>query len=377
MRIRNNEIQKLEYILSNIMSSIEVSIDEVCDLVNTSTSEYIKLESEFNELKHTAISAIDKVNDIEVKLYEALDKKGDKFKSDYNEKIDDLKVELAIQKEREQNLINRRNEIENHLNSLRSVLEKSDKLKNNFDLAISVINGNLKHISDRLEDMQSKELLGIKIIETQENERQRIAREMHDGPAQSLTNLIYKTELCIKLLDKDPDRSRLELQSLKNLIRDTINDTRRIIYNLRPMSLDDLGFIPTLKRYIEKIDNESDYTICLEVKSSDYQLSSIINLSLFRIVQEALNNVSKYSNATQVNIIVTYNKDNIELIIEDNGIGFDINEVSKNNSKSKGLGLSIMKERVVLLGGKIDIKSQLHEGTTFVIKVPVAKVKED
>jgi len=93
----------------------------------------------------------------------------------------------------------------------------------------------------QIEDMKQKRLLGIRIIKAQEEERQRVAREIHDGPAQSMSNIVLKAEICERLVDSDPEKAKDELRTLKSVVRDTLRDVRKIIYDLRPMSLDDLG----------------------------------------------------------------------------------------------------------------------------------------
>lgn len=374
--MNNKEIYRLDHIIKNISYSINDSISEISEMIESSKNDYKNLEIEFRKLKYEATKSINKVNRIEERLNHNLYRiKEEEYI--YDKEIDDLRIDLAIEKEKEQNLIQRRNEIENHLKIIRQISSKSEQLKKSIELANQLLSGNIKDLSDTIDNIQANELMGIKILEAQENERQRIAREMHDGPAQSLTNLIHKTELCIKLIDKDTVRTRLELQSVKNVIRNTIDDTRRIIYNLRPMSIDDLGLIPTLERYIEKISEEVIFKTELKVFNDEYNVQPIINLTLFRIVQEALNNIDKYAKAKKVIIKVVYTDKYIELYIIDNGVGFDVKDVKFNISKGQGFGLSMMKERVYLLSGQLKINSVIDEGTTYYVKVPVNFSKEE
>jgi two-component system sensor histidine kinase DegS len=370
--MNKEELCRLDNIIQNISMSISNGIEEIAEMANSSKKDFQELECEFRRLKNDATDSIMKVKAIEERLKNYLEQIKDNTTDNLNSKeIEDLRLQLAIEKNREKYYVSRRNEIENHLKIIRKVASKSEKIEHDFILAKHLLTGNIKDICDKIDNIHSQELLGIKILEAQENERQRIARDMHDGPAQSLTNLIHKSELCIKLIEKDPIRTSLELQSLKNVVRGTIDDTRRIIYNLRPMSIDDLGLIPTLERYIEDIQDDVNYNIRLIHNNDEYEVKPIINLTLFRIVQEAFNNIDKYAQATEVEIQIDYIDDFIELFITDNGIGFDINEIKLNKSKKNGFGLSMMKERVHLLSGCIDIKSEINIGTSCYIKVPV------
>ncbi|WP_310603619.1 sensor histidine kinase [Anaerosporobacter sp.] len=220
----------------------------------------------------------------------------------------------------------------------------------------------------------NEDVNGLKLLETQEIERKRIARELHDSPVQNLTTLIHKTELCTRLVDLDPIRAKLELQTMIGTIKTTINDMRNIIYDLRPMSLEDLGLVITVKRYIKQFIDSTTMKVILNVENERKVKSDIIDLTLFRIIQEACNNAVKHADASVIHIDLIYQEEGIELVIEDNGCGVDNNakrEAKNEADKSlSGFGLSMMKERVGLLSGKIDIRSVINEGTKISVYVP-------
>ncbi len=214
--------------------------------------------------------------------------------------------------------------------------------------------------------------MGINVLETQENERKRIARDLHDSTVQNLTNMMHKTELCTRLIDIDPVRAKLELQTMINTIKSTINDMRNIIFGLRPMSLDDLGLIATIERYIRDLKKNHEIDIALKVQNEEKNILPVINLTLFRVVQEASNNAIKHGKANKIIIDLVYGDDFILLNIYDNGIGFkkDTYMETKANMFS-GYGLSMMKERVLLLSGDFNIESSENNGTKILVKVPL------
>lgn len=229
--------------------------------------------------------------------------------------------------------------------------------------------------SNNLEGGINEEVNGLKLLEIQEIERKRIARELHDTTVQNLTNLVHKTELCTKFVDIDPIRSKLELQTMIGTIKTTINDMRNIIYDLRPMSLEDLGLVITVQRYIKQFIDSSKIKVILNVENERQINSDIIDLTLFRIIQEACNNAMKHAQATVINIELKYNEKNIELIIEDNGCGFN-NKTNKEEQEElsdplSGFGLSMMKERVGLLSGKLEITSVINHGSKIRVCVPI------
>lgn len=214
--------------------------------------------------------------------------------------------------------------------------------------------------------------MGISVLETQENERKRIARDLHDSTVQNLTNMMHKTELCTRLIDIDPIRAKLELQTMISTIKTTINDMRNIIFGLRPMSLDDLGLIATIERYIRDLTKNHDVDIALQINAEEKRILPIINLTLFRIVQEACNNAIKHGKAKKIVIKIEYEEEGILLSINDNGLGFE--ESTYKEAKANifsGYGLSMMKERIIILTGEFDIQSKKNEGTTIRVKVPL------
>lgn len=221
---------------------------------------------------------------------------------------------------------------------------------------------------------------GISILEAQEMERKRIARDLHDSTVQSLTNIVHKTEYCSKMIDKDAVQVKFELVSMMENIRSCIDDMRRIIYDLRPMSIDDLGLVPTIQRFVEqnKVEHEKlKFKIQVTSESAEVDLPSVVTLTIFRIVQEACNNIFKYSQAENVIIAISYQEDKIVVSVQDDGIGFDKSLIGKREKdKSSGFGLSIMQERVQLLSGSFSIESQLGEGTKVSIEIPYRAVEE-
>lgn len=384
------EFDRLDEIIDKTIDSIRNSVDEIKDISDYAKQEYLELEEEFLRLKIEATDLIDRVDELE-RQYKSSKAKLLMVNKNFNqyteeqmrdiyEETDRLRLELAVEKEREMNLIQRRNELELHLKSVRKISEKADKLSNDFDVAYSVLSGDLKMITEKIDDIQNKEIWGLKVIEAQELERKRIARDMHDGPAQSMTNLVIKTELCIKLLDKDIDRTKLELQTLKSHIRSTIDETRRMIYNLRPMSIDDLGLAPTLNRLVEKMSEELGFLVNYNVvDNGEYdqsEIDPIINLTLYRITQEALNNVRKYSEATNVSVELIFDPHTIVLDVTDNGIGFEVGDMKLNLEDNRGFGMSMMKERANLLNSELQIVSEKGKGTTIHIRVPLIEKEE-
>lgn len=213
--------------------------------------------------------------------------------------------------------------------------------------------------------------IGLKLLETQENERQRIARDLHDSTVQNLTSIIHKSELCIKLLDMDIIRARLELMSMNHTIKSIINEMREIIYDLKPMSLSDLGLVVTVKHVAKQIMVNHNIKTIVNSNDEKYDILPVIKLTMFRVIQEACNNTIKHSKANNLEINIDFLECEIKVEIKDNGIGFDSNILVQKNDMTSGLGIPIMKERIYLLGGSLYIDSNAKKGTNITIKVPI------
>ena len=204
------------------------------------------------------------------------------------------------------------------------------------------------------------------MIQAQEAERQRLSRQMHDGPAQALSNFILQTEIAMRLFDIDQAKAREELESLKGSATNTFQKVRDFIFELRPMMLDDLGLAPTLKRYIDAIKDQSGVDIQLMVTGMERRLENYLEVMVFRAVQELLASAIRESHATKVTVDLDISEKSVKVSVDDNGKGFDVETLSERNN----MGIKVIKERVEMLGGFMDISSILNQGTQITFQLP-------
>ena len=204
------------------------------------------------------------------------------------------------------------------------------------------------------------------IVNAQEAERQRLSRQMHDGPAQALSNFILQAEIAMRLLSVDIEQAKDELNSLKASAMRTFQKVRNFIFELRPMMLDDLGLIPTIRRYAETYREQSGIEINLLVSGTERRLEPYLEVMVFRALQELLGNASRHSHATMVKVYVDVGGSLLKVSVDDNGKGFDAEMISQGNS----LGLKLIRDRVEMLGGSFDIDSSVGKGTRVSFSVP-------
>lgn len=223
--------------------------------------------------------------------------------------------------------------------------------------------------------VRTNEFADIDCYYAQELDRKRIASELHDTSIQDLTHIIHQIELSSLYIDVDPVKAKLELADINVQIRKIIQDIRNTIFDLRPMSFDDLGLRDAIHQYIEFL--KKNYTIEVETRFDEIQnYDKQKKLVVYRIIQECLANAAKHSNGDKVVVTIKGKGDDILLSIEDNGIGIQENysEMDKNKDENVHYGLSIVKDRVAYLNGSYNMESDTS-GTKITIVIPHCKNK--
>ena len=241
-----------------------------------------------------------------------------------------------------------------HLERFKSTLERA-RLVSSSGSAIASASGTRGPLA-------SVEML----VNAQETERQRLSRQMHDGPAQALSNFILQTEIAMRLMDVDAGQARDELNSLKASAMGTFQKVRNFIFELRPMMLDDLGLAPTVRRYADAFKEQAGLDINVTITGHERRLEPYLEVMLFRAIQELLGNAARHSQATLVKVIVDLGEDRIRVSVDDNGKGFDPDILQQSNS----LGLKLIRERTEMLGGSFEIDSAVGKGTRILFAVP-------
>ena len=207
------------------------------------------------------------------------------------------------------------------------------------------------------------------LIQAQEAERQRLARQMHDGPAQAMANFILQAEIAQRLFDMDQSKAKEELASVKAAASSTFQKVRDFIFELRPMMLDDLGLAPTLSRYVDAFKEQSGLDVRLTATGMEQRLESYLEVMVFRAIQELMGNAARHSQANQIKVQLDASEVAVRVSVEDNGRGFDIETLEEKG----GMGLKVIRDRVEMLGGTMDIHSVIGQGTHVSFQIPAAK----
>jgi two-component system, NarL family, sensor kinase len=218
-------------------------------------------------------------------------------------------------------------------------------------------------------------LLSAQFLTAQEIERQRIARELHDGIGQVLGGIKFGLETCAALAqNRSPQATAENIRQLADKMRSVLDEVRRISMDLRPSTLDDLGVVPTIgwftrefKGIYKELDVETIVDVCEE------QIATPVKTAIYRIVQETFNNVATHSMAHKLCLSLKWRNGHIELMVRDDGIGFDPRQYAMPDEAARGLGLASMRERAEMTGGRYQLQSRIGEGTTVKVTWPAVR----
>ncbi len=314
------------------------------------------MEEEKKTIQKSLNHNLDRIAEINVYLKSLLDKEDSDFKVFSPRNIESIYSDQIATCNREKNSLEAENKIYySKINELNTTLDKLYIVSSDFH--------------DEIDEIKNVTFNSKTLIVTQEAERQRIARDLHDTSLQNLAAIIHKVELASMYITQDAIRAKLELASVNNSLKDTINEIREIIFDLRPMTFDDLGFKELIDAFIEKETENKSIDIIID----KYNLSlkdEVILMSLFHIFKESFMNSVIHSKCSEIHITIDDEKNN-ELVFEisDNGVGFNIDE--KINENNKHYGLIILQERVKLMQGNIILNSSLGSGTKIHVSIPL------
>lgn len=286
------------------------------------------------------------------------------------EQANDLQVQLSLNRSEEKKYRQKRDRLQRRLQVLLQTIERAESLVNQINVASSYLTSDLKNVDEAIGKDRSSKDYSLRIIEAQEEERKRLSREIHDGPAQMMANVLLRSDLIERTYrEKGPELAFQEITSLKEMVRQALTEVRKVIYDLRPMALDDLGLVPTLKKYIDTIE-EYNKGIKLKFQSNgkEVRLPNKYETAIFRLVQEGISNAIRHGKSTEITVELEWLKDQVKIIATDNGTGFDQGIV-----KNQSFGLAGMRERIELVEGDFFINSSPGNGTVLMFHIPFKK----
>lgn len=373
-----SEISSLEDILEETVKAIELSKEQIFVIYENARTEKEKLIEQLEKYNQEILEVIDLVDNLELKCKQArkeLAYVSKNFKIHSEEKIQEtyeitnnMQINLNVAKERENLIQDLRKELQLRTKNIDFTIERAEQLITQVSVVYDYLTNEISNVTQMVESSKEYQLIGYKTIQVQEEEKKRIAREIHDGPAQSMANVVLRAEITERLINnQDLEMAKRELKDLKKMVKQNLADVRQIIFDLRPMALDDLGLFPTLKKIIPEYKKRENVDVQLKIIGKENRFSSPLEIALFRLIQEGLNNVVRHAKADCAKVYFEITDTYIKVEISDNGKGFK-EEILK---EKEHFGLIGMKERVELFNGEFDLKSITKKGTKINIKIPL------
>src|SRR5690625_3228233 len=366
----------LDMIVEEMKSVVEKTKDDIFDISEEAISELEALERKLATIKKKILDYI-KAENILTREVQASRQKlllvsrefdtysEDDIRETY-EHTHEMQSRLAINHKEEKLLRQQRDEVERRIIRLNKTIHQANDLGRKVSVVLSYLHDDFNELNEVLKTAKEKQQIGLKIIEAQELERKRLSRDIHDGPAQMLANILLRSEIIdLSVKGGNITEAVSELKNVRGNIRSVLREVRRIIYDLRPMALDDLGIIPTVKKHVSTMAETYNTHIELQLIGEEKRLESNYEVAVFRLIQESLQNALKHAEATSVYVTLQIEPDEITIVVQDNGKGFRTDE-----TKNSSFGLMGMKERVEMLNGHFQINSILGKGTTIKIILP-------
>lgn len=372
------DLKSLDGVFNRMLETIMSSKDDIFIISEQSRRSFEDMQKELEIVRKQISVVIDEGDALEkntqlakqrlVLVSKAFNNYTEEQVRDAYETANDFQVKLSVIKTQEKQLRDKRDDLERRLRGLLDTIERADHIVNQVNVVLNYLTSDLKHVGLALEQAKLKQDFGIRIISAQEEERKRLSREIHDGPAQMMANVLMRTDLIERTYrEKGIEQAIAEIADLKKTVRNALSEVRRIIYDLRPMALDDLGIVPTLKKYLSTVtEYNPEVSIHFQSRSTEKRIPSNYEVSIFRLVQECVTNAMKHGRSKDIWVRLEWLKNAVNIVIKDDGVGFDPQDVRDNS-----FGIIGMRERIDILHGEMFIQSEVKRGTTVLFKIPL------
>lgn len=384
----------LRRLLTNTINTIEDNKTQIFDIYENMRTEVEETRRRLAELKERVGETIDRVDGLaederraRLRLAEVSEKfteyTEDEIRKTY-EAVSIIQINLAIEREKEQSLRVERDKLEIRLRYLLKVVARAEHMALSIGSVVSYLSTQVSGVLWKIEAVQKDKFVGARIIKATEEERYRISREIHDGPAQDLANSLFTTTIVERLMDQDMAEAKKTLEELRGEIRKCLTSVRQIIFDMRPMALDDLGLPQAVEQLIALFGERGKLHGTFSLEGDYYALPKHVEIAVFRIVQEALNNVAQHARTDKVRVRMHYTSQALTLLIADEGVGFAPNQIdepedeaesdsldmeAQRKRRGRHFGMIGMEERAKLIGAEIQILSEPGKGTKVHLRV--------
>lgn len=394
---------QLRRLLSNTIDTIEDNKTQIFDIYQNTRSEVDDARDRLAELRNRVAETIERVDGLTREEQRAKQRLAevsrnfaehteDEIRKTY-EAVSIIQINLAIEREKEQSMRVERDKLEIRLRYLYNVVARAEHMALSIGSVLSYLSTQVSGVLWKIEAVQKDKFVGARIIKATEEERYRISREIHDGPAQDLANVLFTTTIAERLMDQDMAEAKNTLVEMREEIRKCLTSVRQIIFDMRPMALDDLGLPQAVEQLIRLFGERGKLRGTFSLEGTHYTLPKHVEIAIFRIVQEALNNVVHHAKTDKVRVRMHYTDQALTVLIADDGVGFDVNRLPEQTEntdeaadaldmetqrrlRGRHFGVIGMEERAKIIGAAIQILSEPGKGTKVHLRVQNRMVEE-
>ena len=320
------QLQQLDRVFAQVIEALEKSRENIFEINQDCENHCLRLETEIqgiNKQIQQVIETVDKLQILErqarIRLMEVSRRFDTMTETDIKKAYENaqaMQIKLQEAQQEEQYLQLRRQELENQIRQYRRINKKADSLLHNASLALKLMQGSSDKLSDTIEKVNRKNQLELWIVEMQEAERRKIARELHDGPAQSLASMLIRLDLVMHMLPEKDHEIRHEIQNIKAIGSESITDVRSIMYDLKPYLMHEQGLHATLKDYFNEYEAKYSFFIDYVTFGQQRQYDLALEVGLLRMVQEAITNVRKHAGVNKALVKFEDNGSHLTLVIK-------------------------------------------------------------
>ena len=392
---------QLRRLLTSTIDTIEDNKTQIFDIYQNTRNEVDEARTRLAELKKRVAESIERVDALTADEQKAKQRLAavsrnftehteDEIRETY-EAVSIIQINLAIAREKEQTMRVERDKLEIRLRYLHNVVARAEHMALSIGSVLSYLSTQVSGVLWKIEAVQKDKFVGARIIKATEEERYRISREIHDGPAQDLANALFTTTITERLMDKDMAEAKKTLAELREELRKCLTGVRQIIFDMRPMALDDLGLPQAVEQLIQLFGERGKLHGTFSMEGEHYTLPKHVEIAIFRIVQEALNNVVHHAKTNKVRVRMHYTSQALTVLIADDGVGFDPSHLTEEPEESddaldmetqrrlrgRHFGVIGMEERAKIIGAAIQILSEPGKGTKVHLRVQNRMVEEN
>jgi two-component system sensor histidine kinase DegS len=382
------QVDAIDRVIKNCVSVMEDSKYQIFEICESARAERDALNKELQQVMEEASQTIDQVDRLEIAYRKSRMRLTEVSRDFKKYKENDIRIayeaatqnqlQLTIYREKETHLKMRRDDLQKRVKNSNLQVERAESLVSQMNVVLDYLSGDLNQVTRILESAKNRQLLGLKITLAQEEERKRIAREIHDGLAQTMANVVLRSEIAERMLGKEQYAGvKEELVDLKGQVRSGLEEVRKIIFNLRPMALDDLGLIPTLSKFAQDFEEKTKIRTKFDVKGKGQRFPTGMEVAIYRLIQEAFSNVLKHAEASFISLEVVFLHGDVQITVIDNGVGFDVGLAEAKMDKGTHFGLMGMRERIDLLDGKIQFQSAEGSGVKVTMVIPISSENKE